>query len=786
MFKGLKLFIFPAVCIFVICIFIFIFSQNSSILIKPGIPNRDIIILLEDGSSENISKTLNSRPGYGFTPTPPPVGIGAMTANFLLALYEKAKPIVVNKSLVKNVIEHKTIFKDFTTRSYEFLHQKYSKYKRFRNQSSILQFKKHCSYMFNKYAKIKSELNKYINNKKIKNKHEIFEKIFSNQEFDISNAPKSLKKFTKGQFTSLDFTEMVIYMFCYLTPTDNDTWFIKKVSDDLYLFIPKEYLKKIGIQGNTKYIENTEITQLEEDLGLKLNHLEDINDLNINLIQKTSDKKNTIIKDLSRLFITKEDKVKNNAIWAIYLSGHGFPITPAKCLLTQLQKLEEYYQKEMMCDKFKKCKEIENSEDYIIYYDHINSCKTHQIYEEYSRNLENIKSEILHIQNIIKKATTIQNGIIASLSLEEFQNFILFLNNQINTVFLFYTSCFSGGELLIKPYQKDGKPLILNYHIVSGTLAENVALQEMPYIALPPYYKTYTENGIKINGIEENDIDWSNKDLSLKISLNYKKFFKTLHNGLHCNLKNLPSIIFNLHPYSQKPSKKLCYDCLGNIPSVRPANSDSFSIIPNDSLIVSINDNLVKEESKELSIPPNSAALLYTKNISKPIIFERRKHKIIPPFISMLPGLAVHTFQEIKAPKFKLIDIVKSFFSFPELSASKIFWIKKLECSPSEEVLEYLNFHHKKQTSITLNDVVVVRNILSTDKLQNREPNKPPIDTCVFVSSDKDSEQSFKMVLDSYEMHGPNFFTESCTSKYKTELLAYDERLIQENKPNLA
>ena len=153
----------------------------------------------------------------------------------------------------------------------------------------------------------------------------------------------------------------------------------------------------------------------------------------------------------------------------------------------------------------------------------------------------------------------------------------MFLNNNIDTAFLYYTSCYAGGLHLVEPYTENNKPLIFNYDIFSGTLAENMSMQEMPLIFIPPYFNINNRTNL---GVE--NISIKHQSLKLKTSLKLNKFFNNLRNGLHKDLKNFREIVFNLHPYTCELNGHLNLEFIANIPSVRYKNTGCFKLISNE------------------------------------------------------------------------------------------------------------------------------------------------------------------------------------------------------------
>lgn len=113
-------------------------------------------------------------------------------------------------------------------------------------------------------------------------------------------------------------------------------WVIKKINDSLYLFLPNQYLINLSIliSDVQHYAPEQAITLVEQQLGLRVNHMKTITD--IDEIKKPLPAPNFaayFIEALwdeklnqSAIFITKREYIKNNYVmpcWALFLSGHG-------------------------------------------------------------------------------------------------------------------------------------------------------------------------------------------------------------------------------------------------------------------------------------------------------------------------------------------------------------------------------------------------------------------------------------------------------------------------------
>lgn len=114
-------------------------------------------------------------------------------------------------------------------------------------------------------------------------------------------------------------------------------WIIKKINDGLYLLLPKKYLSERDVSEKDvqAYTQEDVITTTEQKLGLKVNHMQTVAD--IDSIQKPMptppfvfyfmnsvwDEKNNV----SSIFVTNAEYTKNNngqlPNWLLVLFGHG-------------------------------------------------------------------------------------------------------------------------------------------------------------------------------------------------------------------------------------------------------------------------------------------------------------------------------------------------------------------------------------------------------------------------------------------------------------------------------
>jgi len=126
------------------------------------------------------------------------------------------------------------------------------------------------------------------------------------------------------------------------------SWIIKEINSSLYLLMPKSYLKTIGIDEQSVQLTTSkdQITEIEQMLGLKVNHMRTISSIDhITSWYSRQRILSTIFENFGRhrhyfmqsiwddykktsaVFVTRNNyfDLKNKKIpsWSIYLTGHG-------------------------------------------------------------------------------------------------------------------------------------------------------------------------------------------------------------------------------------------------------------------------------------------------------------------------------------------------------------------------------------------------------------------------------------------------------------------------------
>jgi len=697
-------------------------------LFSNNLPNREMIILLETNDCETIDKTLEAPNIYRYAEIMHPVGVGAISISLLVALYQEAAPIIANKSLIKNMVDHQTLFTDFANLNRKTLFEKYSKYNRFRGRLTLDNFKANCRLTNN----LTQEVNKMISNlteQGTYNFDQILKTIANHPKFQGESYPEVRNAMENSSYINSVHLEMQILLLCCSMDLDKN-WDIKQVNNDIFLLIPKNYINKMGISVNQPILEahdqTPKFTDLELELGLKIDHMKTVKSHFFNQPSIGSDTRNiSFTKSLEQIFLTAQDIKKDDSrktfkhIWSIHMSGHGEPQDIQLSILPQLYKLKTLYKSKVVSGKA-----LHTGKHFS---EHIKN--QNQIYNYNQKELNTIKKldyEIKKIEERKKLNNKLDQAMINSLSIHEFRDILKFFNTDIETAFLYYFSCFSAGPHLMEPYEEKGKSLILNYTVITGTVAENESLQEIPFINIPPYFTEKNESIFQPFHIL--DVDIKNKKLCMTTTLRFDNFFKLLRESVHNDPKKFILLPYSLHPHIDEFGKIISRR-VANIPLVRYPKTDHFQPISYDNSSVILDT----KNSTEPIIIDKLTGLIYSDYIIGKITLNKiGKDKEIPKLVSMVPGFALHVFEEICSTTLNLNEIVNSFLTFPELGSSKIFWIKKLECSQKNDL---------NKQGITYKDIIILRNIFNSNTLDLCTDQDPlTLENCAYFSTTNNKE----------------------------------------------
>ncbi len=106
-------------------------------------------------------------------------------------------------------------------------------------------------------------------------------------------------------------------------------WIIKEIIPELYLLLPKKYLQKEGLDSAevSNYMPQEGITQMEQKLGIIVNHMPTVDVNDIKKPVSTFGKAEYFVGALGKIFVAvKEYSASSRNLipfWGIYITGHG-------------------------------------------------------------------------------------------------------------------------------------------------------------------------------------------------------------------------------------------------------------------------------------------------------------------------------------------------------------------------------------------------------------------------------------------------------------------------------
>jgi hypothetical protein len=304
-------------------------------------------------------------------------------------------------------------------------------------------------------------------------------------------------------------------------------------------------------------------------------------------------------------------------------------------------------------------------------------------------------------------------GVIAGLSVDLFQRFLFFCNNRITTDFLYYSTCYAGGQHLLYPYEKEwfypsaqkgGKirraltPEQLNYIIVASTLTYAPSWAWMPSISIP--YKL---------GISQ-----------IKFSLFFDRFFDYIKQYFYPAgqpIKDtLISILNLINPTSFKESHI-------QVPVIRYPGTEWFSIIDLKKYVLRLTRVLVdtrEAEGKPILVDKQELLVINPSQFigRRKALIERVHSAVLVPILftqpkmpAIISGAAIkasHYFENLQAKEIGFVEFLKSFYKVKE-EHGRTFYIKRLVCSNDLQI-DQSRLINASAGEMLLNDVVVVVN----------------------------------------------------------------------------
>ena len=277
----------------------------------------------------------------------------------------------------------------------------------------------------------------------------------------------------------------------------------------------------------------------------------------------------------------------------------------------------------------------------------------------------------------------LMNKTMAGMRIEQFKDFLTFLQHKITTKLLYYSTCFGAGDTHEKLYKDTETGISQSYSFAIMTQA----LTDVPVVS---YALDYVED---------------HGSLTLKEQTNFKGFLQLATTSDYIKYQELAACL----------TQDLTKVGLNNIPQIKFPGLSWFSIA-DESKVISIGSVLASTRKHPLSIDTSPdtptakknplAVLLYTQNIPFELIItgEGLYHDEPPALISMIPGPAFHTFKKISSPTESIDRLLGSFLKLHKLQAPKVFVISQLEGMFSRKIYKCLPAARKRHAGLNAID----------------------------------------------------------------------------------
>jgi hypothetical protein len=466
-----------------------------------------------------------------------------------------------------------------------------------------------------------------------------------NTEQGIANFSVLCKNVSKNieKKESFELQELFGFLIPYAATIDVNDWILQKPTPHWYLLVPKNYIKKI---------QQEKLPKISENLAKKLSESEII------------------------LGLKQNAPLEN-------------PFDPAQ----HESKLSIGYQEEFF-QALKNC------------FITINDMTVKDKPEETEKN----RAWYLHHWFFYSighgsPSDLFFSGIIAGLTVSQFQKLLTFFDRKIYTDFLFYSTCFAGGHHLKKPYIKEWfyPPLeptkaerkairaeSFNYIISAETLVYAATFGYTPAISIPFY--------VGVSG------------------LFYQQQFDNFFNGLHAYV--WPPVLTITEMLKATATRKKNYfknlsyilnhvalflDKQGNIepsmqiPVVRYPGTGWFSVINVEEKILNITKVLMEvrsAENKPIKAIDKQVIIIhagspvtermidekYHSELLAPLILKKQKLQKPLTILSYAPGSAMHYFAKIDARTLGFFELLRAFLPPIDEYYSRTYFIKKLIC----------------------------------------------------------------------------------------------------------
>lgn len=696
---------------------------STDYLYKPY--ERDMVMLI-DWYSESPVKKLNA-----LTTKSP---IGAVTIGFLTNLYSPSVPLLLSASLWHNVLNYAQLAYDLRDLSAQDIKKKYyddspenTKLNSFKDEKYIKKLQKITKKLFEIYHDINDDLTRfsylsdpkaYVQSLSKYNDQTLGGVLLDQQDKDL------------WQY----YANLLVYVVAVEKVKAENEWIMKKVSDEVFLFIPRTYL--INVEKATLAFRDSNLADLKT---------------RITALEQEIPRQDELIKELKKNLIEAQE------------SG---PPSKQEILGLNYQTLSDIQDAfQGSINYFVATKTLEDYSDQFIKVlkNLFSSSATLPIAT--LRRVKNIKGTVKiepdknswlpwdpsfcrwNFYGAGHGSRTVQNQsafLIMGLSNASFKDLLIFLST-IRTNFFLYVSCYAGGQRLENIYVNEDKSLHYMFTIAVGALTDAPAGVHLNFTLLP----------LDMRG----ELDQKMKKLIPNFTQNFAQFFSGLHMGesyimedskkRYLSRPTLKEIINTAHPFYDPITNKLT--SFANVPQIRFPGSAWFDVVDLDTLALHITptfaavreaekrpiktkgrmqkgliqtDQRKKYEKRFVDVEyqfiiidalyswefvkkhlENSLLRVLTAQINVPLIIDKN----MPTIICSAAGDASLYLQEVQAPLIGLRTLLKGFFGVTKSVWSRTYYIKELE------VLNDLSDKNRRligayKRSIVFKDVVLFVN----------------------------------------------------------------------------
>ena len=454
-----------------------------------------------------------------------------------------------------------------------------------------------------------------------------------------------------------------------------ENWIKKKVTEYLYILIPKKYITTRTNHSSLESYTNSIYTAEELTLGISFVSKEDIND--IDFMSPAYHKKNSDYPKKIEPDIVGSSKIDIAVPW---VSSH---------VIEQLPSIF------IACSNYSNQKYIPNSvillfghgSKYISLDDRIALMKNLKISQNFGPKIDD---EIKKLEQRKQNGEKVYSaGTIGGLRRNDFGRLIEFLTSTIRTPLLFARTCFSSEinlEAALQMITPENSIVSINpsFPLLSGAISSAIVLA-----------------GYKVS------VDEDRRLLTFPL---YNDFFATFNTYAATDDER----IFNALQFIYFFYKK--YKSYNNIPIIKYPNQP-WRALEITKVVITLNEKMqpshnvldispffaqkkVAQLTKSCNPPPIEEFLSY--NFAYPNILLLKEATIpfeltisgkspidLPAFISQIPGDAVHHLTKINAATYNLTRVFESFFPIEKLEDNKTFIIDELIAKNDLTILSY-------------------------------------------------------------------------------------------------